>query len=108
MDTREQLDSWRKEALASWKDHRIVDSEWVDAHIWFWLHLYSDLAQISAELRGVVFREKHGDWLMVLKIRQGDTPLVGFVTSKNPTRCMRKARDLLRNGGLAWSTDKWP
>lgn len=107
MDTRQQLDDWRKESLTQWKDSRIVDATWLDAHIWFWQHLYSDLAQISMEFDGVTFRESNGVWLMVLKAHSEGVPLVGFVTSKNPTRCMRKARDLLRNGGLNWSRDKY-
>lgn len=107
MDTRQQLDDWRGAALEGWTDHRIVDDAWVDVQIWFWLHLYADLAQYSLELDGANFSARGDVWLLVLKVHQGDTPLVGFVTSKNPTRCMSKARDLLRNGGLNWSRDKY-
>lgn len=107
MDTTRDLDAWRKDSLASWQDSRIVDAEWVDAHIWFFLHSYSDLANVELVLDGFSFREKHGDWLLVLKVHQGETPLVGFVTSRNPTRCMRKARKLLREGTLSWIQDKF-
>ena len=107
METREQLDSWRQESLTQWKDARIVNAEWVDAWVWLWMHSYADFSQFSVELDGVSFREKHGDWLMVLKAHEGETPLVAFITSKNPTRCVLKARNFLRNGGLNWTRDKY-
>lgn len=107
MDTREQLDAWRKEVLAGWEDSRIVDAEWLDVQIWFWMHSYSDLANLGLELVGVNLRQKHDDWLMVLKLRSEGTQQVAFVSSSTPTRCMRKARKLMRNGGLLLYEDKY-
>lgn len=107
MDTRKQLEDWRAECTSNWTDTRIVDAEWVDANIWFWMHSYADFAQLGLELTGATFREKHGDWLLVLKLAQGDIRQVAFVTSSTPTRCMSKARKLLRNGGLLVYPDKF-
>lgn len=106
-DVAKDLDDWRAGVLECFTDHRIVSAEWVDAHLWFHLHSYADLAKSGLELRGWTFREKHGDWLLVLKLLSGGTPQVAFVTSANPTRCMLKARKLLRNGGLVVYEDKF-
>lgn len=101
------LDNWREASLEQWTDTRIVDQAWVDTQLWFFLHSYADFAESGLELVGFSFREKHGDWDLILKLDQGDIPLVAFVTSKNPTRCMSKLRKLLRNGGLALYQDKF-
>ena len=105
--TAEQLDAWRLEALSQWTDERIVDASWVDVHIWFFLHAYADLAEMSLELYGVTFRENYAGWLMVVKVRQGDVPLVAFLSGKTPTGCMRHLRNQLREGNLNLSRDKY-
>lgn len=107
MDTRTQLDAWREELLKPWDDDRIMSREDIDAWMWFLHHSYADLSQINLELDGFTFREKGDVWLLVLKVHEGDTPLVGFITSQNPTRCVSKTRKLLRNGGLGWIKDKY-
>jgi hypothetical protein len=107
MDNRDRCDRSRAEALKDWKDSRVVDAEWVDAQIWFWQHLYADLVEIGGDLVGVSFSARYREWLMVLKVLVDDVRLVGFVTSKNPTRCMQKARDLLRDNQMKWYRDKY-
>lgn len=105
--TVEQLDEWRQSVLSGWTDHRIVDDLWVDLHIWFFMHLYADLAKAGMVLNGMTFSEKYGSWLLVVKVSQDKVPLVAFVSGKNPTSCMRQCRDLLRNGGVNWTRDKY-
>lgn len=107
VETAEQLDEWRASVLEGFTDERIVSVEWVDAHIWFFAHSYADLGQSGLELRGFTFREKDGDWLLVLKLLQEGIPQVAFVSSANPTRCIQKTRKLLRNGGLTLYEDKY-
>lgn len=106
-DVAKDLDKWRADSLEGFVDTRIVDAEWVDAHIWFFLHSYADFAKFGLELIGWTCREKHGDWLLVLKLVEEGTQRVAFVTSVTPTRCMLKARKLLRNSGLLVYDDKF-
>lgn len=101
------LDAWRMNALESWDDHRIVDRLWVDLHIWLFLHSYADLAQSSLVLYGLNFRESPAGWLLVVKVRQGEVPLVGFISGKNPTSCIRQFRECVRNDKMKWSRDKY-
>jgi hypothetical protein len=106
-DNVKNLNEWREASLEQWTDERIVDQEWVDAHIWFHLHSYADFAKSGLELIGWSCRQKHGDWLLVLKVLEGGTQQVGFITSATPTRCMLKVRKLLRNGGLSLYADRF-
>lgn len=106
-DTREDLDTWRAAALEQWTDSRIVDAAWVDTHLWFFQHLYADLAQFSLGLRGYSFREKYGEWLLVLRLLQDSIPQVVFVSSKTPTGCMSKLRRMLRSEGIELREDRY-
>ena len=102
-----KTDAWREESLAQWKDGRVLPREQVDAMVWFFQHSYPEFVDSGVELDGYTFREKHRDWLMVLKAHQDEVRLVAFITSSTPIRCMSKCRDFLRNGGLNWSRDKY-
>lgn len=101
------LDDWRAGVLEDFTDHRLVDRMWVDAHMWWELHSYADFANLGLVLRGWSFRESHGDWCMVVKVNQEDTPYVVFVWSATPTRCVQKLRKLMRNGGVQLVVDKY-
>ena len=106
-DVKKDLDDWRQSVLTDFTDHRIVDTHWVDAHIWFFEHMYADLNEFGLECYGYSFKAKHEEWLLVLKVRTEDTPYVVFVSSQNPTRCMSKLRSLLRNGGPKLYEDRF-
>lgn len=101
------LDDWRQDVLMDFTDHRIVSSLWVDTHIWFYMHLYADLLIHELTLDGWSVRQSERDTLLVLKLTKEDIPYVVFVTSSDPTHCMRKTRDLLRNGGLNLVRDRF-
>lgn len=107
MGTYEQLDEWRVEALEDFKDHRIVDTDWLDYWMWFWLHLYADLNQFDATFRGVVFRQEDGWTLMVLKVLQEDIPQVVFVSGSSATSCVRKLKKKLRDETIVFTKDKY-
>ena len=106
-DTRGDLDEWRKAALEKWTDHRIVDDDWLDTHIWFFMHAYADWNQIGCEFTGFSLRQRYGEWLLVVKLLKDGVPYIVFVSSSTPTRSMRKLKDLLRNGGVKLNPDKF-
>jgi len=106
-DTTEDLDAWRAAAIEQWSDGRIVDAAWLDVAIWFFQHSYADFVNLDCELIGFSLRQKHRDWLLVVKVLQGGTQRVGFVSSINPIRCMRKLRDMMRAGELRLMDDRF-
>lgn len=106
-DVAKQCDEWRQSVLKDWTDHRIVSDLWLDVHIWFYMHLYGDLAKFDLECQGWSVRQKERESLLVVKLTQGETPYVVFVTSSDPTHCMRKFRDMLRNGGPKLVPDRF-
>jgi hypothetical protein len=103
----EDLDNWRAAALEQWKDARIVDGNVLDAWIWFFMHSWADFAKIDATLIKFSCRDKDDLTLMVVTLRQGDTQRVGFVTSADPTHCIKKLRRLLRKGELELYEDRF-
>ena len=106
-DQTEVLDTWRQEAFAEWTDERIVSKDWLDICVWFHLHTYADLVNFGLELDGYSFRKEPDGWLLVLKVTQGDTPYVVFLSSRDTIGCMRKARSYLRNGGFKLYPDRF-
>lgn len=107
MSTYEQLDEWRAGVLSEFVDHRVVDALWVDVHIWFFIHLYADLANYNAVYCGVSVRQKDDYTLMVVKVLLGDTPHVVFISGSTATSCMRKLRDKLRDESVNFVVDKY-
>jgi hypothetical protein len=107
LDTYGQLDEWRQSVLSDFTDHRIVDGLWIDVHIWFWLHLYADLADYDAVFRGVTIRQQEEYVLLVLKVFLAEVPHVVFISGGTPTSCMRKLRDKLRNNEVNFVVDKY-
>lgn len=106
-ETVEQLNTWRQEVLSAWTDHRIVDDVWVDHQIWFFMHLYADLAKYGAVCTGYSFREKLQGTLMVLKVVKEENPYVVFVNGSTPTGCIRILRRQLREGELRLVPDQY-
>ena len=107
VDVAAQCDDWRQRVLKDWKDHRLVSDLWVDTHIWFYMHLYADLAKHELECQGWSIRQGERDTLLVVKLTQESIPYVVFVTSSDPTHCMRKFRTMLRNGGPELVPDRF-
>mgnify|MGYP000146860954 CR=1 FL=1 len=107
MGTYEQLDEWRAAALADLVDCRLADRDWVDAWLWFWLHLYADLVEYEAEFAGVSFRQDDHSVLMVVKVLQEGVRQVVFVSSDTATHCVQKLRRRLREGSVRFVRDKY-
>ena len=107
MSTYEQLDEWRADALSDFRDHRVIDALWVDCWVWFWLHLYADLANYDGVFSGAVFRQQDEYTLLVLKAVVEGIPSVVFVSGSSPTSCVRKLRDKLRDASVSFVIDKY-
>lgn len=102
-----ELDDWRQSVVSQWTDHRVVDDLWVDLHIWFWEHLYADLAEYDLYLKGFTLREKADEWLLVLKLWTGETQRVAFCSGDTPTGCIRRLRKRLRGETFETFPDKF-
>lgn len=107
MGTYEQLDQWRQESLEDLVDHRLADPDWIDAWMWFWLHLYADLVEYEAEFKGVTFRQDDHSVLMVLKVERDGIREVVFLTSDTATHCVQRLRKQLRADEIVFKKDKF-
>lgn len=106
-DVLEQLHEMRSKSLEQWTDGRVVERWWIDIHLWFFMHLYADLANLELELRGWSVRESEHDTLMVLRVSQAGTPYVVFITSRDATHCMGKLKKFMRAGELKLVPDRF-
>lgn len=88
----EHLSEWRTNVLEGWTDERIVSKRDLDALLWFYQHMYADLANFELTLRGWSYRESEYSSLLVLKVTQGDIPYVVFSGSRDAISCVRKLK----------------
>jgi hypothetical protein len=95
-------------ALEQWTDQRVIRDDALESLLLFECYLHGILYQSGVRLDGYVFRQKQGQWLLTIKAHQGETPLVVFITSDNPTSCRSKFLDLLEDERLTWVRDKYP
>lgn len=66
------------------------------------------LSQFSMGLCGYTFRHNHANTLLTVKVTEGDTPLVAFVTAPTTVGCVSKFIDLLFANKVKWQRDKYP
>lgn len=66
------------------------------------------LSQFDMGLCGFAVRHNRTDVLMTVKAREGTVPLVAYITSSTTTGCVSKFLDLLEQGKLKWTKDKYP
>lgn len=102
-----KLDEYRDSLLEQWVDERVLAKRWLGIHIWFHLHSYADFANCGLTLQGYSVRESEDDVLLILKVREGDTPYVVFLGSSDTTHCMLKLKRQMRNGGLKLVPDRY-
>lgn len=107
IDQTQRLDADRASTLQQWKDERILTLDELDSLVWFFKHSWGDITKLGLEMDGFSFRQGPLEWLLVVKLWCETTPQVGFVSSKNPIRCMRKLRELLRANDLHLYDDKY-
>jgi len=95
-------------SLEQWTDQRVMLADDLEDTLLFIVHLSRILVNIGHRLCGYQFRQKNGQWLMTIKVRSGDLPLVVFVTASTPSSCMSRFIDLYENDRLTWIQDKYP
>lgn len=106
-DVAAQNDKFRASWLEGWNPEEGSHKEAADLLLWLHHHLYGEFVKCSGEVIGLNFRQKYGDWLLVVKVAIEDTQQVGFVTSSTTIGCVRKLRRLLRAGELRLFPDKF-
>jgi hypothetical protein len=95
-------------ALEQWTDQRVILAEDLEDLLLFNLHLGTVLVNSQYQLSGFQCRQKGGQWLLTVKARQGQLPLVVFVTADSPRSCMSRFLDLLEGDRITWVVDKYP
>lgn len=90
------------------QDENDADRELVEDLLTFCQYGHDVLSQFSMGLCGYTFRHNHANVLMTVKVLEGNTPLVAFVTSQTTTGCVTKFLDLLFQSKLKWQRDKFP
>lgn len=95
-------------AMEQWEDQRILSAVDLENLLLFVLYVPKVLSQLGMRHQGFVCRQKQGQHLLTVKVREGETPLVVFVTSDTPTGCMVRFLDLLERDKLSWVKDRYP
>lgn len=95
-------------ALEQWTDQREIHADDLEDLLVFILHLRTVLVKLGMSTQGFQCRQKNGQTLLTVKVHEGQTPLVAFVTAANPTSCMVRFRSLLEHDKLPWTRDKYP
>lgn len=66
------------------------------------------LSQFGFGLCGFQVRQSNGQQLLTVKVNEGGTPLVAFVTAQTTTSCISRFLDLLEHERVNWTRDKYP
>lgn len=94
--------------MEQWTDKRLIDDMDLEDLLLFVLYASKVLSQNQMRLKGYSFRQKAGQWLFTVKVREGDTPLVVFITAPEPTSCIRRFWRLYEDDKLSFVRDKYP
>lgn len=104
----EKTRDWIGEQEARYKA-AFSDDGWSDA--WPWVAFiqcgYAYLGQIGREFRGLSLSQKPDEWLLVLRVWEGDIPQVAFMSDSTTTGCMRKLLGRLERDELVFYRDKF-
>lgn len=95
-------------ALEQWTDERIIRAGDLENLLLFFLYVPKVLSQIGMRYQQHSCRQKNGQTLLTIKVREGDTPLIVFVTSDTTIGCMTRFLDLLEDDRLNWVKDRYP
>lgn len=95
-------------AMEQWTDGRVIDAADLESLLLFMLYVPKVLSQFGIKYGGHVARQKNGQTLLTVKAKEGDTPLVVFVTSDTTMGCMARFLDLLESDRLTWVRDRYP
>lgn len=95
-------------AMEQWTDMRILHVDDLEDLLAFHLYLPKLLSQKGLRLQGFSCRQANGNTRLCLKVKEGDTPLVAFVTSATTIGSMGRLFNLLLHDRLTWNRDKYP
>lgn len=95
-------------ATEQWTDKRVIDDEDLEDLLMFVLYSPKVLSQSGMRLAGWTCRQKDDRYLLTVKVLEGGTPLVVFVTGDTPMACIRQFWRLWENDRIRWSRDRWP
>jgi len=74
-----------------------------------WVHfLAEEMAESGFRYDGCVFRQRHSDVTLTVKVNEGGTPLVAFTSSGTTTGCIQMFLRALRANKVRWIRDKYP
>jgi hypothetical protein len=65
-------------------------------------------SQFGLGLVGLNFRRDGLNWKLAVKVMEGNTPLVGYVTSHTTSGCMEQLFLLLDSDKMRWHLDRYP
>lgn len=95
-------------AMEQWTDARVISTLHLENLLMFYIYTPEVLSQFGIQLLGHSWRQKNGQTLLTVKVKEKDTPLVGFITSDTPIGCMVRFLDLLEDDRLNWVRDRYP
>lgn len=67
----------------------------------------SELREAGGELRGLSFRMKQDEWLMVARVTLDDIQQVAFISGADPIDCVGKLAKKIRAGTVAFCVDRY-
>lgn len=95
-------------SIEQWTDQRVITDVDLEGLILFVCYGQQVLSQSGLALKGWQFRQKGDQQLMTVKVREGDTPLVVFITGNSTTGCVSRFWNLYEDDRLSWVRDKYP
>lgn len=94
-------------AMEQWTDMRVMHVDDLYDLLLFHHYIQKEFSQNGLDYWGHQFRRKEGMWLLTVKVSQGKTPLVVFLSSATTTGCIRLFVRQLEEERLRWVRDRY-
>jgi hypothetical protein len=104
------MSTWRDQydaLVAQVKDTRVYKEQDVAAVLLFGFHMVDFLHGKHIEYRGHNMSNKGWCYLLVVKVTIADTPLVVFISERDPISCMRIFIRQVEEDRVKWVEDKY-
>jgi len=95
-------------SLEQWTDAREISADDLSDLLLFILHGKAILVNSGHKLDGFQVRQRNGQQLLTVKVHEGDTPLVAFITAATTTGCVRRLLSLWESDRMPWVRDRYP
>lgn len=95
-------------AIEQWEDKRVIDDQDLEDLLYFCIYAKRVFSQNGWEFQGWVCRQQGEQVVITVKAKEGDTPLVAFITSQTTISGIRQFWRLWEDDRLRWSRDKYP